>query len=239
MKTREVIERVHSLYSKGVSSDDSRLSSRLVYNKLITVRSRLLVQKAKAHQKISQWNYQTLECIPLQEALKHECPLGIPDKCVILRSVEPLPKILTDMDNLMIQSVTTIDGSLEFTETFWENLTNKNGNRFTKYSPEYYIRNGYLYITLLKSLELVQLTAIFGDPVEAEGYGTCGENTDCINLLDKEFPIDHDLIDMAVKMASDELILLFSQMTEDKVNNASDDSSPVKMPRGSQNFIGD
>ena len=33
MKIGEIVTRVQSLYSKGVASDDSRLSNRLIYNK--------------------------------------------------------------------------------------------------------------------------------------------------------------------------------------------------------------
>ena len=53
MKIGEIVTRVQSLYSKGVASDDSRLSNRLIYNKMLTVRSRLIVEQAKKKQRIS------------------------------------------------------------------------------------------------------------------------------------------------------------------------------------------
>lgn len=236
METRKIISRVEALYSKGAASDDSRLSKRLIYNKLITVRSRLLTQKIKAHQVLSHWNYQTLDCIDLIEAPKGECPPNT-NKCTILRSKKLIPKILTDLDNTLIKSVTSIDGSTVFYPTEWELFKNAEGNKYTKNLPQYFFRNGYLYITKMVSLEVVTMTALFGDPVEADNFNKKETDKDCLGLLDKEFPIDHDMIDMAVRLASEELILLFSQMAEDKINNASDDSSPVKMPRGSQNYI--
>ena len=47
MKIGEIIQRIQSLYSKGVESDDTRLMSRHIYNKLLTVRARLISQDAK------------------------------------------------------------------------------------------------------------------------------------------------------------------------------------------------
>jgi len=58
MTIKEIIQRVQSLYSKGVQSDDVRLEDRHIYNKMITVRSKLISQEAKKRQKINQWNYQ-------------------------------------------------------------------------------------------------------------------------------------------------------------------------------------
>ena len=42
MILRDIIQRVLSLYNKGLQSDDNRLKPRHIYNKLITVRSLLL-----------------------------------------------------------------------------------------------------------------------------------------------------------------------------------------------------
>ena len=51
MYIKEVIERIQSLYSKGVSSDESRLSDRHVYNKVLSVRMQLLSQQLKKKQR--------------------------------------------------------------------------------------------------------------------------------------------------------------------------------------------
>ena len=75
MKIGEIVTRIQSLYSKGVASDDSRLSNRLIYNKMLTVRSRLVVEQAKKKQRISRWNYQTISCIELIEVSTADLPL--------------------------------------------------------------------------------------------------------------------------------------------------------------------
>ena len=65
MKVHEIIQRVQSLYSKGCQSDDSRLSPRHIYSKLVSLRSKYISQQAKKKQKINQWNFQTLPCVEL------------------------------------------------------------------------------------------------------------------------------------------------------------------------------
>lgn len=238
MTNLEVIQRVQSLYSKGAQSDDSRLSNRHIYNKLISVRSKLITDRVKKRQIISHLNYQLLPCVELIEAPIHECAC-VPDLgCVVLRSKYPLPEILTDIDSHLIESVTTLDSKIKIDETTWNALSFEKGNRYTKNSPKYYMRNGYLYLTHNKVLEVLSLSAIFADFIEAENFPSyCPTTTvDCTSPLDKEFPMDHDMIDTAVRLTTDELVLMFSQLKEDKISNASDDGSSVKMPKN-QRYI--
>jgi len=91
MKISEAIQRIQSLYSLGVQSDDSRLKSRHVYNKMKTVRGRLLYEKANKKQYIANSNYQILNCVELIKAEVHECPCIPPLGCCIYKTKHPLP----------------------------------------------------------------------------------------------------------------------------------------------------
>jgi len=227
MILREIIQRVQNLYSRGSASDDTRLSSRHIYNKLITVRSKLLSQKAKEKVKINQWNYQILPCIELELAPVHECPCLVTDNCKVLKSVYPIPRVLTDLNRHLIQSVTTLDGSYIFPESSWEAIKNQKGNKFTSNLSVFYIRDEHLYITYNKILEVVTLTALFGDPAEAMDFPSVCDSesvTDCISPLDKEFPVDPELADTLIQLTHQELVMAFAQMVEDVVNNATDNS---------------
>ena len=109
MIVKELIQRVQALYSKGVKSDDSRLSSRHIYNKLLSVRARLISQEAKKKQRISQWNYQTIPCIKMIEVPAHDCPCLPPIGCKILRSEHKIPSPLSGLSGDLIDWVRTID----------------------------------------------------------------------------------------------------------------------------------
>lgn len=226
MLIKEIIQRIQSLYSKGVQSDDSRLTDRHIYNKMVTVRAKLISQEAKKRQKVNQWSYQTINCIELIKAPVHECPCLPPFGCEILKSKYPIPKPLTDLNQHLIQSVTTVDGSVIFSEIGWVEKKYKSANKFTGNKPDYYIRNNYLYITHKSGLKVITLTGLFDDPIEADNYPSlcpdCKDCKDCISPLDKEFPIDNDMVDTLIDMCKEELIGQFSQMIEDKTNNSSD-----------------
>jgi len=235
MKIRNAIQRVQSLYSRGVQSDDTRLSRRHIYSKLLTVRSKLITQKANKRQPISQWNYQTLNCVELVKAEPYECPCLPSIGCVILRTKEKLPRPMTGIiDGHMLESVTTLDGSIIFSETTWKDKKYKKGSKYTADKPDYFIRDEYLYVTTKKGPKAISITGLFEDPLEAESYPgicpqeICGESTpeddcpDCISPLDKELPISKDMVDTLIEMTAQELIVMFSQNKEDITNNTLD-----------------
>ena len=53
MTNGEIIQRIQSMYSKGVESDDSRLRPRHIYNKLLTTTAKLYQQQKNKKQKIN------------------------------------------------------------------------------------------------------------------------------------------------------------------------------------------
>ena len=232
MQNGEVIQRVQSLYSKGLQSNDSRLTSRHIYSALLTARSILIRQQANRNQKTSQWVYQTLPCIELQAAAIHECPCVPNNSCSFLRSKHKLPKPITGLEASLIQSVTSLDGSKVFDETTFETLKYNKGNKYTFNKPLYFIRNGYLYVTVLKVLGAVTVSGLFEDFVEAAQYPSlCGDCEDCAcrDIMEIEFPIDGDLIRPLIQIANDEIINLMKQIPEDRSNNNTDDTSPGRM----------
>ncbi len=231
MLIKELIQRVQSLYSKGVQSDDSRLSARHIYSVIQSVRSTLLTQRADKRQPISQWNYQTLNCVELIKAKPYECPCLPAIGCTILRTKEPLPKPLTGLiDGHLIQSVTSLEGSITYSPTTWEDKKYKKGAKYTSTKPDYYIRDNYLYITTKTGPKAITITGIFDDPLEVDSYpGLCDEVIDCAedcieckSPLDMNLPIDRDMVKTLVEMSANELLSLFSQGREDLTNNSRD-----------------
>lgn len=223
----EAINRVQSAYSKGSQSDDSRLSNRLIYSKLRSSRIRVIEQKLNKKQVVSQWCYQPI-FVDMQEVSKHECPEIVSDTCKVLKSKRIIPQIFTNMVRLQIQSVTSLDGSNRYTETSWENIKYKSSRKYAKDIPEYYFRDGYLYITNKKVLDTISLTALFNDPIEAKNFSDhCGKiPTQCTSFLDYDFAIDGKLEEIIITIAKDELISDFSGR-EDISNNAMDDTQQV------------
>lgn len=225
----EIVQRVQSLYSRGVPSDDSRLSSRLIYNKMLTVRSRLLSQEANKKQRSSQWNYQPISCVELIKVPPHECPCLPPIGCEILRSKYKLPRPITGLSGNLIQSVTTIDRLAKIDEITINALNSLKGNKYTFKKRNYFIENGYLYISTpdLSNLGVIRVIGLFEDPIEVKEYeGLCDECPTCSSCLDyyeEVFPLDSSMIDPLIELTVQELIILFGQSIPDEVNNSNDD----------------
>ena len=222
----EIIQRVQSLYSKGVESDDIRLSRRHTYNKLLTVRAKLLSQEAKKKQRISQWNYQTLPCVELIEVPSHECPCLLPIGCNVLRSKHTLPEPLSGLSHALIQSVTSIDNRVKLDRIEINAVKHQKGNKFTNYKTNYFIDSNYLYVIPTTALKVVKVIGIFEDPIEAEKYKSycdnCQDCEECFDYLNYNFPIDLDMVDTLIELTFNELIVLFSQNIEDTTNDTRD-----------------
>ena len=226
----ELVQRIQSLYSKGVQSDDSRLKPRQIYSKLTTVRAKLISQQAKKRQKINQWNYQTLPCIELVEASIYDCSCLPQLGCNVLRSKYQIPKPLTDLDKHLIQSVSTIDGSILYGETILSQLKYRKGAKYTHNNPQYWIDNNYLFVTdkTGEGPKALRMSYIAEDPLAIESFinycdETCVDCEDCESVLDKEFAIDNNLVDTLIEMSIQELVILFSQSKEDMRNDTRDD----------------
>ena len=237
MLVSEAIQRVQSLYSRGVQSQDSRLTSRHIWNKLLGVRAKLIVQQSNKNQPISQWTYQTIPCIQLIQAASYECPCIPAAGCMLLRSKYPIPEPIIALKGSLIQSVSSLDGSLILDDTTFSMSKYSSGNKFTSKKPQYLVYKDYLFVTISKYLKVVQMTLVAENPEEVWNFpsfcesfpdscdDTTNECTDCcMSPLDRVFPLDSDTIDTAIQMASNELISVFTQMREDKFNNSSDDT---------------
>lgn len=223
----EAIQRVQSLYSKGVQSDDTRLTSRHIYSALLSARSTLINQQSNKSQKVSQWSYQPLPCVELIKAPLHECACIPSEGCMILRSKYKLPEFLANLDNHLIEYVTSMDGNIRFDESKFETNKYLSGNKYTGKKPDFYIRNGYLYVTILTQLKAITVSGLFHDIIAAYRFPSLCEDCvecQCRDIMEYEFPIDGRLTTALVEIANRELIVLMKQMEEDKHNNASDES---------------
>jgi hypothetical protein len=237
IKVKEVLQRVQALYSKGVQSDDSRLSFRHIYSIALSIRNLLLTQKLNKKQFVSQWIYQSLNCVELIKAEPHECPCLPPVGCEIMRTKNKIPKTLTSLNGHAIQSVTSIDADINFSETTWKDKKYKKGSKFTSTKPDFFVKDDYVFITAKKGPKVITIVAIFEDFLDAAQFkGLCYEPCvpdpmkksasivdcpECISPLDQPFLIDSDLEKTVVEMTVQELGVMVQSNREDTRNDSS------------------
>jgi hypothetical protein len=228
MLIKEIIERIQSLYSRGVPNDDSRLSDRHVYNKMLTVRMQLISQQIKRKQKLSDWNYVVLPCVELIKVPRTECSCLGNLGCDVYRTKYKLPKILSDFSRHYIEYVSSIDDSIKIEEVSRQSVLYLKGNKYTKEKPKYLLENGYLYFPIQNSPGIVKIKFLPEDPLEASKYPSickedCVDCVDCKPASENEFAIDGDLIEPLIGICVEEIIGIFTRRIHDNSNNSSED----------------
>jgi len=220
MLIAEIVERIQSLYSKGVASDESRLSDRHVYNKVLSVRMQLLSQQLKKKQRLSDWNYTVLPCVELIKVPNHECSCLGDLGCDVYRTKFKIPRILTDSNRHFIEYVMSVDNGMKLEETTRQGVLYSKGNKYTGTKPKYLFESGYLYFPSKKNPGVVKIKLLAEDPLKAHHYPSmceeCQECLDCIPTPDHTFDIDGDLIEPLIDICVQEIIGIFGQKKENK-----------------------
>ena len=220
MKIEEVIYKVRQLYSKGKIVDDSTLRNRVVYFAILDARATLLRNMSTSRQHISKNAYQTLSRIKLVPRPVHELE-GIPKGICVTRSEQELPAILSNHNGPLIDYVTSLDGDQHYDPISFSSLKYQKGRRYTTKSSGYFIRNDYLYLSNSDQEQLISLSPVFFNPLEAYEYAQYfGNSNENISHLAREFPFDNTKLDPLVQMAYNNLLIPFSKGEEDFVNDS-------------------
>lgn len=235
MTNGEIIQRVQSLYSKGVQSDDTRLRPRHIYNKLLTVTSKLYEQQKNKKQKINQWSYQLLPCVEVITVPIHDCPCLPTLGCILQRTKHKIPAPISGYSHHLIQSVTTLDGQTQFGEITWIGYKYKVGSKYTAKKPDYFIKGEYLWISTPIKQTVITIEGLFGNAEKVLNFPNfCDEQPDdcgltstptisCDSIYDATFPIEESMIDALIELSLQELVVAFNEFgREDLTNNAKD-----------------
>lgn len=192
MLVKQALDAIREIREPGVPSDDSLLSNRRLYSQLLRIRAELLFQKLNKNQVVPEQDYQVLPCIQMVPTQLLECPCEPSLGTYILKSDSPIPRFLEGIGGVAVKSVTALDGETDYGKTTWETKAYSGGRKYTAKTPDYFWRNGFLYITSPKTPEIVTLWGLFEDPLSVYSFKSacCQDNiNDCISNLDREFPI--------------------------------------------------
>ena len=209
-----------------IASDDSFIQPEHVIFLLDKYRGMLLYQKYENIKKeIPESNYQTI-CLDLEVVPAYEG-----DTCAgrgYLRSVQEIPNMMT-LSNPKVSTMNYFMGSINYI----------NRERFKYVGSNQYLQN-MIYASLapdehlyLKSnnpqayyLKKIKLTGVFEDSAKAEELACDkdSEDTSKCDILDKNYPLEEDLIPQAIQLIVKELSGVIYKPA-DKTNDANDDLS--------------
>lgn len=208
----EHIYAIKTMLTNGSISDDYSYTNDFIKHMLFNARSKFLKDKLSKYIQISDVNYQTL-CIDLELVKYHDCVETI--GCQILKSKIKIPDYI-QAGNLSSLVVKTLDGKIL-------SYVSKKTNQYSKFAIStepninWFIDNGYLYITNNTKIKTVLVSGIFNDTEKAKETQclTCKE--DCNKLI--EFPIDPDITLYVYELC---LKFLRTNIIRDDSNNAED-----------------
>ena len=219
-----LIEDIQTLYSRGVASDDSRLSSAYVYNKLINVRNFLIVSQAKKRQKISDLNYSLIFKLEMESLNNLEC-LNLDIECQQYRSVNQIPSPLSDLNVHLFNYVMPSNVNRRYDEINRTEALYLKGNKYTKNNPKFIFEDGYLYV-LGECPKYLRVKYLSKDPVNTELFNKICNQEECdFNIYNYEFPIEPDLVEVLKEMVAKELVDKFLQIPEDNRNDNIDNKA--------------
>ena len=142
MQTSELIKYLKTVIEKGVASDDTRSSDRLIYHLLKIIRAEVIKQKTNQKQFISPQVYQTV-CRELELVDKSELPDCYSTGELILRT--KTPSILRSRSRPLIENVrSTAGGFIPYSLS--------NVSRYDQHSKhrsnavQAILRNDYIYV---------------------------------------------------------------------------------------------
>lgn len=217
MKIREAIFKFY----EGIPSDDVRIRPRKIYSALLDARARVL---ADALPSVSEHNYYTLTCVPLEETTAHECGCIPVAGCNYYKTKCTLPESVTK-DEMLISDVTTLDGNIRFSQVKWNQIKYSQFDTYTSSDPKYFIRNGKLFlVNVPHALKVISVRGLFEDISKiSEDCYLCDQDDECIPALDREFPIDRKYLPRLYQIVRFEL---YGPGGNDKQPNSQDEISP-------------
>jgi len=220
MTYNDIISQVKTIFSRGVWSDDDRLSGRYIIQVALRKRARILKQEQEKKKLQDRFSRQRIHCIELIDADKHECEcIPIKSTCKIRRTKDKVPSPIKDF----LSSVTSIDGGIVYSPTTFQNYDSYKRLSPLRDRPKYYIANEYVYIINDDDKEYISIEGVFEDPLEA-GKISCSSDTstlECYDALQQEFNISPELTDSIILLTIEEIISTYNRGQEDKYNDAS------------------
>jgi hypothetical protein len=223
----ELIYNIKNIISKGVQSDDLKISDRQIAFIINYYRAKLLKQDAQRHHGMSLEDVQDLGKVELIQADEHEC---CEINACVLRTKHKLPAT--------IELRSTRHG-LTFVGTYKGKAfqeTSYNRSQFDSFAPytgkmtKWYIKGRYLYIVNpVGLLSFINVQGLFEDPLEANKFRTCDCPNEevCQTGYDYEYPLSAMHVDTIVKlMLQTELSVLLGVLSDNN-NNAKDELSNV------------
>jgi len=222
----------HKLLSTDGLITDRVILSEIRSNALLLIKRETNLRRLWATDTI----FTTIPCLEMKCVPVSEC-CGYVDDCNISRSVKKLPRIAEGNYQYLIQGVYSINAMSGKAKKLKEITINRYINLLKlpiiKKEDYFWIHDGYLYITN-PMLKAARITALFEEDVSMDiMYPDCECGTaistleeECVNPLDKEFPVPGYLEKQVLDLTSKKLLETYFSIKTDTASEGLDEQAP-------------
>lgn len=216
LNLRTMVADIRNIADSGKNNYSFRISDEQIAYWISEVRAMLISQAIGKRQDITDTWVQELPCMELELIDSSDCCFITTD-CYILKTKQQIPvTVETGSDNLILR-VTSPVGDIISKSNPFEVKYNKY-NKYTANKANWYLNEGYLYITNEKLLEYVNIYAIFENPEDLAGMSTCGTSS-CFSW-DSKYPCSLKMANDITNIIMQTKVMTFLQMPHDTSNDA-------------------
>lgn len=214
---RHLVADIRNIAESGKNNYSFRVSDEQIAYWIHEIRSMLISQAITKRQDISDVWVQELPCLELELVDASDCCFITTD-CYILKTIQQLPiTVESNIDNLILR-VTTPIGDIISKSNAFEVKYNKY-NKYTGTKRQWYLNNGYLYITSEMLLEYINIFAIFENPEELANFTGCSSVIGCFNW-DSKYPVSLKMSNDITNIVMQTKMIPSLQMPYDTSNDA-------------------
>lgn len=217
MTNGEFVSRIKGM--ARYTTKDDRISDRLI---LAAGRSRVETYIAQELESRTLFNnedlFTTITCVELVPDNVKDCGIVEFRRCKsLMKSKNKIPGLIYSRFGSSVVSVTSIDGSQEFTATSPSGWASKNKRAYASFveSYNYFIQDGYLYLpnSEIKMVDLVVLTL---NPEEAAEASECQDCDECTSLWDETFIVPPKYLEIVSAETLNEVLRSHRQIVPDQ-----------------------
>jgi hypothetical protein len=215
MKVKQIVSDIRNISSSGSNPVEFKIEDQQIIFWCNEVRSTLISQAIQKKQDLSDVWIQAITCLQLEQVDSSEC-CNITTGCYLLKSVQKIPITIESwMDNTIVK-VTKPTGDIIAKSNGFEANYNK-FNKYTGKTSNWYLKNGYLYITNEQLLETVNVYGIFENPSDLSNFINCSNNS-CFGW-DSEYPCSLKMSEMITDIILKTRIYPYLQLPADNKND--------------------
>ncbi len=219
----EIASDIRNMATSGDLTYSFRIEDEQIYFWIHETRAMLISQAIAKRQDISDIWVQAIKCLKMIQVDKAECCF-ITTNCYVLRSEQQIPTTIeTALDNSILRVVTPTGEIISKSNPFEAKYLSY--NKYTGEKPQWYIQNGYLYITNEQLIEYVTVYGLFDDPMSLINYIDCTGNT-CYDI-DSQYPVSVKMANEIANYIIKAKVLPFMKFRQDDTNDGNNDNAQL------------